>query len=92
MGILVGISIALIPTFIKLVSPPQFAGKMGTLNQLMQTSGVLVSSLLGFFVIKPHIDDEISWRLFLGFPIIPLFLRAILLKFFFASKVIKTNT
>lgn len=59
---------------------------MGTLNQLLQTSGVLGSSLLGFLIIKPQIHDEINWRIFLGFPIIPLILRIILLIFVFPYK------
>lgn len=81
MGILVGVSITLVPVFIKIMSPPQIAAKMGSFNQLLQTSGVLGSSLLGFLIIDPQINDDIYWRIFLGFPILPLILRVLSLKF-----------
>lgn len=74
-----GISSSLVPKYINIISPVQIAGRMGTFNQLLQTSGVLFSCILGFVVIIPKIDDEIMWRLFLGFPIVPLASRIILL-------------
>lgn len=51
LGITMGISSSLIPKYINVISPVQIVGKMGTFNQLLQTSGVLFSCLLGFVII-----------------------------------------
>jgi cyanate permease len=57
LGILVGISTAIVPRFVKIMSPTQIAGKMGTYNQLMQTFGVLFSCMMGFLVMRVGGED-----------------------------------
>ncbi len=57
LGILVGVSTAIVPRYVKIMSPIQIAGKMGTYNQLMQTFGVLFSCIMGFLVMKIGGED-----------------------------------
>ena len=52
MGIFVGISAAIVPAYIKGVIPKEVAGSSGTFNQLLQTLGVLVCYILGFFCMR----------------------------------------
>lgn len=57
LGILVGVSTAIVPRYVKIMSPIQIAGKMGTYNQLMQTFGVLFSCIMGFLVMRIEGED-----------------------------------
>lgn len=84
-GILMGISTSLVPAVIRLLSPVQLAGKMGTINQLMQTSGVFASSVLGFLCMNLHPEDQLIWRLFLGFPFLLLLIRMLCLSLVYPS-------
>lgn len=51
LGFVIGISTSLVPEYIRIMSPIQIVGKMGTINQLMQTIGVLLTCIFGFFCI-----------------------------------------
>ena len=47
LGFVIGISTAIIPVYISSISPPTMLGKLGTYNQLLQCSGVVLAYILG---------------------------------------------
>lgn len=77
MGFMLGISTAIIPVYINSIAPPTLVGKLGTFNQVMQTLGVVFSYIGGSILDSKDKDDEIRWRLYLGFPIVFFILRII---------------
>lgn len=48
-GICVGISTTIVPAYIRGVMPNQIAGYAGTFNQLLQTMGVVICYIGGFW-------------------------------------------
>lgn len=49
-GILLGISTAIIPVYLNSIAPPSISGKLGTYNQVMQTLGVLGAYSVGTII------------------------------------------
>ena len=90
LGLVLGLSIAIIPVHLNSIAPPSMTGKLGTYNQLFQTSGVMFAYCFGLILDKDP-DDEIRWRFFLGFPIIGLVLRIIALQVFFPYNALERH-
>ena len=82
-GVCVGISTAIVPAYIKGITPKQIQGIMGTFNQLLQTMGVLWCYIGGFWLLDLTTSDRIVWRIFLGAPILILSIRIISLVYVF---------
>ena len=79
MGISVGLNTIMIPTYLTSVLPGAMGGPAGTLNQLFITIGILFGYLLGFSLIDSTSQD-VAWRIVIGLPILPAFIRIIALE------------
>lgn len=78
LGIAVGASSALIPTYLAELSPAEKRGSMSSLFQLMVMSGILLAYITNY----SFSDLYSGWRIMLGFAAIPaaiLFLGALIL-------------
>lgn len=78
LGIAVGASSALIPTYLAELSPAEKRGSVSSLFQLMVMSGILLAYITNYTFSGIHI----GWRLMLGFAAVPaaiLFIGAIVL-------------
>ena len=51
LGVLLGISTAIIPVYLNSIAPVSISGKIGTFNQVFQTLGVLFAYVLGITLI-----------------------------------------
>lgn len=67
------------PAFISEVSPNEYKGPFGTINQFMVTGGIMITGLLGLAIPNaPYFDDQSPdsfivagyFRVFFGLPII----------------------
>ena len=83
LGLLVGLSSAITPVYLREISPVQISGKIGSYNQVLQVVGVFVCYCVGFLVDDEDIYDQWRWRLFLAFSALPLLIRTIALQIFF---------
>lgn len=76
LGIVIGILASIIPLYLNSISPLSISGKICSLNQILTCLGVTAAYLLGFIIIDDQ-EDQIRWRLMIGFPIIPCVLTII---------------
>lgn len=72
MGLGVGVASALAPTYLGEISPAQIRGRMLTLNQLMQTVGMLVAYVVNFVF-----SSSGDWRAMFWVGIVPAVLLAV---------------
>ncbi len=72
MGFGVGVSSALVPTYLGEISPAQIRGRMLTLNQLMQNVGMLTA-----YVVNLVFSSGGDWRWMFGVGVIPAILLAL---------------
>lgn len=82
MGIVIGVQASILPLYLSSVAPISVSGKIGSMNQLLTCYGVIFAYVLGFIVDQDK-DDEIRWRIMVGFPIIPCILSIVSLKWLF---------
>ncbi|MFD4369509.1 sugar porter family MFS transporter [Rhodococcus sp. NPDC058521] len=73
MGLGVGIASALVPTYLGEISPAQIRGRMLTLNQLLQTVGMLVA-----YVVNLAFSGSGDWRAMFWVGAIPAVLLAVI--------------
>lgn len=80
-GIVVGINSALVPLYIKEMSPIAISGLTGSFNQTSITVGVVTSYCVGLgFGIPPPLDpNHLFWRMVLILPVIPCLIRLLML-------------
>lgn len=82
LGIIIGLQASILPLYLNSIAPVSISGKMGSMNQLLTCYGVILAYALGF-IIDQDKDDEIRWRILVGFPIIPSLLSIVSLKWIF---------
>jgi MFS family permease len=82
LGTIVGIQASILPLYLNSLSPVSVSGKMGSMNQLLTCYGVITAYSLGF-LIGDDPDDELSWRLLVGFPMLPCLLSIVSLQWLF---------
>lgn len=75
MGFGVGIASALVPTYLGEISPPQIRGRMLTLNQLLQTVGMLVA-----YLVNLAFSGSGDWRAMFWVGAIPAVLLVLIVK------------
>ena len=91
-GYIAGVNTALVPVYIKSFAPNELSGRLGTMSQLFQKSGLLISYLMGlalptkadFHTMNDDnkvYDDEVTWKIVIGFPMIVVVIRMILFIF-----------
>jgi MFS transporter, SP family, galactose:H+ symporter len=73
LGLAVGIASYTAPLFIAEISLPNKRGLMVVLNNIFLTGAQAIAFLIGFYLQK-HFSYNLSWRLMIGFAIIPSFL------------------
>jgi len=83
MGLGVGFNSALVSLYINEVSPVSISGQMGVMNQLINTSGLVVSYIWGLGFAEQANQNVNYWRIPFAFPIITCLLRIALLKIAF---------
>ena len=82
LGIVVGIQASILPLYLNSLAPVSVSGKIGSMNQLLTCYGVITAYSLGFLIGQDK-DDELWWRVVVGFPIIPCLLSIISLIWLF---------
>lgn len=83
LGVVGGIQASILPLYLNSIAPLSISGKMGSMNQLLTCYGVICAYCLGFIVNQDNSEDEIRWRILVGFPILPSILSIISLKWLF---------
>ena len=83
LGIVNGLQASILPLYLNSLSPVSVSGKMGSMNQLLTCYGVIFAYALGFIIDQDDKDDEIRWRILVGFPIIPCLISIVSLKWVF---------
>lgn len=79
-----GLSTSIIPVYLNSISPTAISGKIGSYNQLNIVVGIMVAYLVGYIIDEEgDTTDEVRWRIFLGFPIIALIGRIVILQFLY---------
>jgi len=77
------------PMFITEISPSSLTGPFGVITQFNITLGILISYIVGNFVIPlvdtPEILTSGNWRIVYGFPIIIVVIHVLLLSLIFRS-------
>ena len=81
-GVIVGIQASILPLYLNSLAPVSVSGKIGSMNQLLTCYGVITAYALGFLINQDK-NDEIRWRILVGFPMVPSILSMISLKWFF---------
>ena len=81
-GVIVGIQASILPLYLNSIAPVSVSGKIGSMNQLLTCYGVITAYILGFLINQDK-NDEIRWRILVGFPMIPSILSIISLAYFF---------
>ncbi|GAA4828940.1 sugar porter family MFS transporter [Saccharopolyspora rosea] len=66
LGLAIGTSSLVVPTYIAEIAPPAVRGRLVSLNQLMITIGIFVSYLVGYAY-----ADSGNWRMMLGLAAVP---------------------
>jgi sugar porter (SP) family MFS transporter len=66
LGLSIGASSLVVPTYIAEIAPPNLRGRLVSLNQLMITIGIFVSYLVG-----SAFADSNGWRWMLGLAVVP---------------------
>jgi SP family sugar:H+ symporter-like MFS transporter len=69
-GSVIGILSCILPLYLNSIAPIPISGKICSLNQIMICLGVIAAYLVGFFIPEDK-EDELLWRLVVGFPILP---------------------
>lgn len=82
LGIITGIQASILPLYLNSLAPISVSGKIGSMNQLLTCFGVITAYSLGF-IIQLDREDEIRWRILVGFPLIPSIISIISLKWLF---------
>lgn len=82
LGLAIGVMASILPVYLNSIAPLSISGKICTLYQIMACLGVMVAYLLGFSIIEDK-EDQIVWRIIIGFPIIPSLLSIFGFKIFF---------
>lgn len=83
LGIMAGIQASILPLYLNSIAPVSISGKIGSMNQLLTCYGVIFAYCLGFMIDQDDKDDEIRWRILVGFPILPCILSIFSLKWLF---------
>lgn len=79
LGFVVGINSGLVAQYTFSVTPTTLSGSVGALRQVFLNVGVAIGYTLGFLIDPINVDDWLSWRIVISFPIITCVIRAILL-------------
>ncbi|EAR87706.1 MFS transporter (macronuclear) [Tetrahymena thermophila SB210] len=89
-GLIIGLNCTYVSSFIAEVSPTQLRGVTGCINQLLICFGICVVFLLGLIlpskqalIDDPTYDNQVNWRIVVGFPVIFTVLRFINFILFF---------
>jgi len=57
LGLLVGLSSAIMPAFVNSIAPLQKIGKLGSFNQLLQTCALVVGYTAGYIIHDNDVKD-----------------------------------
>ncbi|EAR87705.1 MFS transporter (macronuclear) [Tetrahymena thermophila SB210] len=89
-GMIIGLNCTYVSSFVAEVSPTQLRGITGCINQLLVCFGICVVFLLGLslpskqnLIDDPTYDNQVNWRIVVGFPVIFTILRFINFVLFF---------
>lgn len=82
LGTMVGIQASILPLYLNSLAPVSVSGKIGSMNQLQTCFGVITAYILGF-LINQDPEDEIRWRVLVGFPMIPSLISIVSLTWLF---------
>uniref|UniRef100_H2YQZ2 Major facilitator superfamily (MFS) profile domain-containing protein n=1 Tax=Ciona savignyi TaxID=51511 RepID=H2YQZ2_CIOSA len=77
-GIFAGLATGVVPMYIGEISPKQWRGAIGVLNQLLITIGILVAQLLG---LQSMLGTEEKWPILFAFTCVPSVLQLIAIPF-----------
>jgi sugar porter (SP) family MFS transporter len=83
-GIAIGMASTLAPIYISEVAPPNFRGRLGMLQQLAIVSGILLSFISNYLIVKSSfsfLNNDNYWRYMLAAAVIPSLIFFILLLF-----------
>ena len=79
-GVVIGVSLGVIPSYLNSIAPPQMSGFICSLNQLFITIGIATAYAMAFRLRSGY---EFEVTLFLLLPVLACVIRIISLKFFF---------
>lgn len=82
LGIVIGILSSIIPLYLNSITPLSISGKICSLNQILGCTGVIFAYFIGFFITDDK-EDEIRWRVMIGFPLLPCIVSIVGLTWFF---------
>ncbi|KAL4480789.1 hypothetical protein ABPG72_001658 [Tetrahymena utriculariae] len=89
-GMIIGLNCTYVSSFVAEVSPTQLRGVTGCINQLLVCFGICIVFLLGLclpskqnLIDDPTYDNQVNWRIVVGFPVIFTVLRFINFVLFF---------
>lgn len=80
-GLFAGLATGIVPMYISEISPKEWRGAIGVLNQLLITIGILIAQVFGLRVI---LGSEDMWPLLFGFTFLPSLVQS--LSFFFMPR------
>ncbi len=73
-GVAIGMASALIPIYISEIAPPAFRGRLGMLQQLAIVTGILLSFISNYLIVKSgfhFLNNHNYWRYMLAAAVIP---------------------
>lgn len=73
MGLAIGNSAVITPMYMAEVAPPESRGRILFMYQLSIVIGILISFIIGVIIDALVTDNNLSWRLMIGFGLIPAF-------------------
>jgi MFS family permease len=73
---------SILPLYLNSIAPLSISGKIGSMNQVLTCLGVITAYALGFIITEDK-NDQIRWRILIGFPILPCLLSIVSLKWLF---------
>jgi sugar porter (SP) family MFS transporter len=83
-GVAIGMASTLAPIYISEVAPPNFRGRLGMLQQLAIVSGILLSFISNYLIVRSSfsfLNNDNYWRYMLAAAVIPSLIFFILLLF-----------
>lgn len=73
-GIFAGLATGIVPMYISEISPKEWRGAIGVLNQLLITIGILVAQILG---LQDLLGNDLMWPVLFALTFLPSFLQAV---------------
>ncbi|KAL4504548.1 hypothetical protein ABPG72_009994 [Tetrahymena utriculariae] len=92
-GFCIGMNTSLVPEYIRDFAPIEIRSRVGSINQILLTSGVFISYLMSLILPlpseltdNPNGNYNVNWRIVLGLPIATCTLRLLILWFKFTHE------